>query len=362
MIDPTEFKEILNKNSFNFFIGVPDSVLKFFTNTLDDENHIISVNEGAALGLSIGYNLATNKVPVVYLQNSGLGNLINPYLSISSKSMYDFPVLFIIGWRGKPGSKDAPQHIHQGRVTEDLLKIMDVKSFEINEENYSEIIVKSKKIIEKGQNVALLIEKNKFKQKNIHNVSKDNMDSFDTIKFIKRKFSDHLFVSSTGFTSRELYNATKDLGLNHDYNFLNPGGMGHTLSIASTISKFSNESVICLDGDGSFLMHMGGIHTLSNTIKPKKFKYFLLNNNSHDSVGGQSTECFNINFNALTKAFGNFKYLKINSKNELNELEFNDEKNYFIELILNKRNSHNLKRPNEKYTFLKKNFKSRLSE
>lgn len=361
MIDPIKFKECLNNSSFDFFTGVPDSVLKFLTNTIPDKNHIIAVNEGAALGLSIGYNLATNKIPVVYLQNSGLGNLINPYLSISSKSMYDFPVLFIIGWRGKPETKDAPQHKHQGKVTKDLLKLMEVKVFEINGKNYPEIIKKSKKLIEKGQNIALLVEKNKFRETINEQIFKNNMESFDAIKLIKRKFNDHLFVSSTGFTSRELYNSTKELGFSHDSNFLNPGGMGHTVSIASSISKFSNKPVICLDGDGSLLMHMGSLHTLSNVVKPKKFKYFLLNNNSHDSVGGQSTESFKIKFKALTEGFGNFKYFKIKSTNELNELRFDDKKNYFIELILNKREFHDLKRPSEKYSDLKNNLKAKLN-
>jgi phosphonopyruvate decarboxylase len=362
MIDPIKFKESLNKSSFNFFTGVPDSVLKFFTNTLDDKDHIICVNEGAALGLSIGYNLATKKIPVVYLQNSGLGNLINPYLSISSKSVYNFPVLLIIGWRGKPGIKDAPQHIHQGLVTKDILKLMKVKVFEINEKNYSERVIKAKELIEKGQNVALLVEKNKFTKGTIQKISKDDMESFQTIKILKRKFADHLFVSSTGFTSRELYNATKELGLSHDYNFLNPGGMGHTLSIASSISKFSEKPVICLDGDGSFLMHMGSMHTLTNIVQPKKFRYFLLNNNSHDSVGGQSTESFEINFKALIEGFGNFEYLKINSINKLSQLKFNDLKNYFVELIINKRGNHDLKRPSEDYITLKNNFKANLSD
>ena len=269
MIDPIQFKKTLNQNDFNFFTGVPDSVLKYFTNTLDNEESIIAVNEGSALGISIGYNLATNKIPVVYLQNSGLGNLVNPYLSISAKNIYDFPVLFIIGWRGKPGKTDAAQHYHQGKVTPDILKLMDIKVFEIDSDNYSSVIKNAKSIIESGQNVAILVEINQFKSHKSINKNSYEMQSVDAINIIKQNFINHYFISSTGLISRELYNVTKSNNYDHSYNFLNPGGMGHTLPIASTFSKFSNKPVVCLDGDGSLLMHLGNLHSMINIIKPK---------------------------------------------------------------------------------------------
>jgi len=361
MIDPVEFKKTLNKNDFNFFTGVPDSVLKHFTNTLDNEESIIAVNEGSALGISIGYNLATNKIPVVYLQNSGLGNLVNPYLSISAKNIYDFPVLFIIGWRGKPGQIDAPQHFHQGKVTPDILKLMDIKVFEINSNNYSGIIKNAKSIIESGQNVAILVEINQFKDYKSINENSCEMQSIDAINIIKQNFINHYFISSTGLISRELYSVTESNGYDHSYNFLNPGGMGHTLPIASTLSKFSNKPVVCIDGDGSLLMHLGNLHSMINIIKPQGFKYFLLNNNSHDSVGGQSTQSFEIDFKSLVCSIGEIKYVKIDSIKKLKSFKPEEKDNYFIELVIGKRLGEKTHRPKEKYVDLKQQFIKNIS-
>tara|TARA_X000000950_G_scaffold38655_2_gene41278 strand:+ start:9123 stop:10229 length:1107 start_codon:yes stop_codon:yes gene_type:complete len=363
MINPILFKKTLNNNGFEFFTGVPDSVLKHFTNTLEEDENIIAVSEGSALTISIGYYISKNKIPVVYLQNSGLGNIVNPYLSISSPKAYDFPVLFIIGWRGNPEIKDEPQHIHQGLISKDLLELMGIKTFEINDENFQSIIEKAKSSILEGENAAILVNIGQFENYETKNISKKkSIESLDAIAYFKKKYPKNLFVASTGMIGRELYTITEELNLESKNNFLNPGGMGHTMPLAASISKFSNKNIICIDGDGSLLMHMGNLHSTINVIAPKGFNYILINNNSHDSVGGQTTKAFNLNFKLIALGIGFEKYLKIESIKELDDFVLEKETNQFIEIIVSNRSNKKLLRPSESFAELKNIFKQNFEE
>ena len=363
MINPIFFKKSLTKNGFDFFTGVPDSVLKHFTNTLEEDENIIAVSEGSALAISIGYYITKNKIPVVYLQNSGLGNIVNPYLSISSPKAFDFPVLFIIGWRGNPEMKDEQQHIHQGMISKDLLELMGIKTFEISDENFESIIEKSKNSILEGKNAAILVKMGQFENNETSKIiDKKSFGSIEAISYFKEKYPKNLFVASTGMVGRELYTITKEHNLENKNNFINPGGMGHTLPLAASISKFSNENVICIDGDGSLLMHMGNLHSTINVIAPKGFNYILINNNSHDSVGGQTTNAYNLNFQLIAEGIGFEKYLRIENKKELEDFILEKETNQFVEVIVSNRSNKKLLRPSETFIELKNIFKKNFCD
>ena len=173
MVDPQEFYLSLQKNDINFFSGVPDSLLKdicaYISDNSTEDNHKITANEGSAIGLSIGYFLATNKLPFVYMQNSGIGNAINPLISLADKLVYSIPILLMIGWRGEPGVKDEPQHIKQGIITEKLLDVLSIP-YEIikgenNQKEINNIIKKLKsKALKENTPVALLVKKGTFKK------------------------------------------------------------------------------------------------------------------------------------------------------------------------------------------------------
>ncbi len=327
MIDVKKLIKIFKDNNINFFAGVPDSVLKNFTNHLDIERkfeHLILPNEGSAVSSGIGYYLSTKKIPAIYMQNSGLGNSINPIISISHKNVYKIPLFLIIGWRGAPKLKDEPQHLAQGKITRQILNLCGIKySIIDNNSDLKEI----KKLINysrrNNQIVAILIKKNTLKASNIKKkvVKKLNKKFLTRSSFIeilvKCLNNNYRIISSTGYISRELYNEINNNNLN-----INPfymvGGMGHSSIVSLGYSLKSNKKIICLDGDGSFLMHLGSSVTISKYSK-KNFKYILLNNKSHESVGGQSTNIENVNLKLFSKSVGYKKYFRLSEKSNASE-------------------------------------------
>lgn len=318
----------LKKNKINFFAGVPDSVLKNFTNHLSNNKeikHLVLANEGSAVAASIGYHLAKKKIPAMYMQNSGLGNSINPLISIAHSKVYKIPLLLIIGWRGAPNLKDEPQHLAQGEITTQILDLCGIK-YIILEKN--DDLKKIKKLInyskKTNQAVACLIKNKTLKSKISNKKNYKNLKPNDLTRalfinnFLKHMNNDYKIISSTGYLSRELYFQIKKLKLS-----INPfymvGGMGHTSSVSLGYSLESKKKVICLDGDGSFLMHLGSAVSISKYAK-KNFKYILLNNRSHESVGGQQTNIENINLNLFSKSLGYKKYFYLNDKKKINKI------------------------------------------
>ena len=370
MIDVKKLIKIFKDNNINFFAGVPDSVLKNFTNHLDIEKkfeHLILTNEGSAVSSGIGYYLSTKKIPAIYMQNSGLGNSINPIISISHKNVYKIPLFLIIGWRGASKIKDEPQHLAQGRITRQILNLCGIKySILDNNSDLKEI----KKLINhsrrNNQIVAILIKKNTLKASNIkRKVVKKLNDRFLTrSSFIEilAKFlnNDYRIISSTGYISRELYNKIKKNNLK-----INPfymvGGMGHSSIVSLGYSLKSKKKIICLDGDGSFLMHLGSSVTIAKYSK-NNFKYILLNNKSHESVGGQSTNIEHVNLKFFAKSVGYKKYFYLSQKNKAlrtikSFLSYNGPSFLEVDIKVNKK-ENDLPRPKNlievKDNFLKK--------
>ncbi len=327
MIFVEKLVETLRKNKIDFYTGVPDSILKNLSIILDNfskKKHIIATNEGSAVGLGIGYFLSTKKIACVYLQNSGLSNAINPLLSIASKKVYSIPLLLIIGWRGSPGKKDEPQHLAKGEITKKILKLLKIEFCVLKKNND---LKKLERLVKKsnrtGKIVACLVEKGtlKNKVKFIHkkyDKNKVTREKFitDLLKYIP---SSSKIISTTGYTSRELMQVREEKNLNRGKDFYMVGGMGHSSIVALGYSLKSNRKVFCLDGDGSLLMHLGSLRTIAFNSN-SKFKHILLNNNSHESVGGQITTADGINFKNLTKSLGYKNYFKISKDSEIRKI------------------------------------------
>lgn len=322
MINTKEFYDYLINNDLYFFVGVPDSLLKNFCACIKENSpktkNIITANEGNAIGLACGYHITTSKYGVVYLQNSGLGNIINPLLSLADEEVYNIPMLLIIGWRGEPNVHDEPQHIKQGKLTIPLLDTIGIKNM-ILDENYKNQINECKKYMkETNKPIALIVRKNTFspykikKEKNNYSLTRE--EALKTI--IDNLNDDEFIVSTTGKTSREIFEIREANNQSHANDFLTVGSMGHTSSIALGISLGTNKDIYCIDGDGSFIMHMGA-SVINASIAPKNFKYIIINNGAHESVGGQPTVGFLIDMEKVLEGVG-FKHIfKAQTKEEI---------------------------------------------
>lgn len=299
----------------DFYAGVPDSQLKALCDYLMDryginqEHHIIAANEGNCVALAAGYHLATGKTPVVYMQNSGEGNIINPVASLLNDKVYAIPMIFIVGWRGEPGIHDEPQHIYQGEITVKLLEDMGIKSFIIGKETTDSDVIDSMKefneLLAKGKNVAFVIRKGSLSYENkTKYVNENSMLREDVIGHIISVTGEDPIVSTTGKASRELFEAREARGQSHKYDFLTVGSMGHSSSIAMGIAlNKPNTKVWCIDGDGAVLMHMGAMAVLG-TNAPKNMVHIIINNGAHETVGGMPTVAGELDFVGIAKACG----------------------------------------------------------
>ena len=307
-----QFIDIINAD---FYTGVPDSQLKALCNYLmntygiDPKHHVIAANEGNCTALAAGYHLATGKVPVVYMQNSGEGNIINPVASLLSDRCYAIPVIFVIGWRGEPGVHDEPQHKYQGEVTVKLLEDMEITPFVVGQdttaEELTEVMAGFRKILDSGKCVAFVIRKGALSYDGKVAYSNDNtMMREDIIKHIAAVTGEDPIVSTTGKASRELFETRVANGQSHKYDFLTVGSMGHTSSIALGVAVNKPETKIwCVDGDGAVLMHMGSMAVMGSN-KPHNIVHIVINNASHETVGGQPTVAGDIDLVAIAKACG----------------------------------------------------------
>ena len=354
MIKVSSLISLLEKNNSRFFTGVPDSVLKGLSSYLqnkDKKKHIIATNEGSAVSIGIGHYLSTKKVPCVYMQNSGLSNALNPLISIAHKKVYSIPLILIIGWRGSPRIKDEPQHNVKGKITEQILKLLNIKYTILRSNNDLNKFDKQIKIAKKNKSItACLIEQGTLEKNNKIIKRKDyyklNKEFFlkTLLESLEKKTK---IISSTGYNSRELMHLREKYKLKNSKDFYMVGGMGHTSSVALGYSLTNKSKTICIDGDGSFLMHLGSIKTAA-TFANKNFKYILLNNNSHDSVGGQSTYTNNIDFEQFSKSLGfkNFYCVKDNKNLKKNIKKFLSGNSLnFLEVKVTNSKIKNLPRP-----------------
>lgn len=299
----------------DFYTGVPDSQLKALCNYLmntygiDEKHHLIAANEGNCTALAAGYHLATGKVPVVYMQNSGEGNIINPVASLLNDKVYAIPCIFVIGWRGEPGVHDEPQHIYQGQITCDLLDLMDIENFVIDKDTTVEELEKVmddyNNVLDSGKCVAFVVRKNALTYEGKVEYVNDNlMVREEIIEHIVNVTGEDPIVSTTGKASRELFEIRESRNQGHKYDFLTVGSMGHTSSIALGVAiNKPDEKVWCIDGDGSTLMHMGSLAVVGN-IKPSNLVHVVINNGAHETVGGMPTVADNMDLVSIAEACG----------------------------------------------------------
>ncbi len=370
-IDPIQFYNILTEKGIDFFTGVPDSLLKQFCLCIDDnvdsEHHITAANEGNAIALASGYYLGTEKIPLVYMQNSGLGNTVNPLLSLCDPDVYSIPMVLIVGWRGEPGVKDEPQHVKQGKVQIDLLNALDLPYSIISKEE-KDIEAKlaegiKQASLEKSPYV-FVIKKGTFKpyQKTPSSAQSNLMTRETALDIMLNSFpKDAIIVSTTGKTSREIFEIREKNGEPHYKDFLTVGSMGHCSSIALGIAISNpDRPVICIDGDGALIMHMGSLSTVGK-LHPKNFYHILMNNKVHESVGGQATSADCIDVPSLVRANGYKNVLSVDSENDLKArcMEFVEGKDlgpYFLEVNVKPGSRQDLGRPTIKPVDNKKAF------
>ena len=315
---------------FEFFAGVPDSQLKALCSFLmdryglDPAHHVIAANEGNAVALAAGYHLATGKVPVVYLQNSGLGNIVNPVASLLNEKVYGVPCLFIVGWRGEPGVHDEPQHIFQGEITLSLLENLDIPAFVIDKATTPEQVegklAEYRALFAQGKQAAFVIRKGALEYNGKTVYRNDHpMGREEAIGHILSASGEDAVVSTTGKASREVYELREAKGQGHGHDFLTVGSMGHSSSIALGIAlQKPNRRVWCLDGDGAALMHLGAMAVIG-AKGPANLIHVVLNNEAHESVGGMPTVAGRVDLCAVARACGYPRVFSVDCPETLNE-------------------------------------------
>ena len=357
MINPDKYITNLTEHGINFFTGVPDSLLKqicaCISHKMSPNNHIIAANEGAAIGLGIGHHLGSNTIPFIYLQNSGLGNTVNPILSLSSPEVYGIPMLIMVGWRGEPDVKDEPQHVHQGRVMIDLFDSMDIPYF-VLDKNEETAIQQTNEAInlakEKATPVFLAVQKNTFEDFQTDNQNHElGLSREDAIKIAAQNTpNDAVIVATTGMASRELFEYRADTNQEHNRDFLTVGGMGHASQIALGLSIAQpSRSTYCFDGDGAAIMHMGSMAIIGQS-QAIKLMHVVFNNAAHDSVGGQPTVGMDIDFCSIANACGYITSKTVNTEHDLKDVLIarqSQDGPHFIEVLVRKGNRDSIGRP-----------------
>lgn len=370
MIDTAAYVDFLTER-FPFWTGVPDSLLKPLCACLSDKlpnsRHIAADNEGGAIALAAGHYLATGRPAAVYMQNSGIGNAVNPLLSLCDPMIFSLPLLMFIGWRGEPGVRDEPQHLKQGIVTLSLLEAMGIR-YEIHPDSDDAARGMVEKALcymeEEKAPFALVVKKNTFGDARVFDAdTKDSslMSREEAIDSVLDALSEEdVLISTTGMTSRELFELREKRGDAHAKDFLCVGSMGHASRIAAAIAlKKRKTRVVCLDGDGAVLMHMGAL-AIIGTMKLPNFAHIVLNNGAHDSVGGQPTVARNIDLCAVAAACGYEKTLRIDDKKAI-DIAPAETGSVFIEILVRKGNRPDLGRPSLPPRDNRKLFMERLS-
>ena len=306
--------ELISALGAEFFAGVPDSKLRPLVDYLMDTYgangpaHMIAANEGSAAALAAGYHLATGKTPLVYLQNSGLGNIVNPLLSLLHEEVYAIPCIFVIGWRGEPDLHDEPQHLVQGRLTLPLLETMGVRTMVLTRETTPAEVAgwmeEMQPHLAAGWQCALLVRDGALAHLKRSYGNAFPLRREEAIAAILAGAGDAVIVATTGKTGRELFELREARGEDHAHDFLTVGSMGHAGAIALGIALHAPaRRVILLDGDGAALMHMGALATIG-AAAPPNLTHILLNNEAHESVGGAPTAAHSVDFPAAAAALG----------------------------------------------------------
>jgi phosphonopyruvate decarboxylase len=328
VIKPAAFYETLVANDFSFFTGVPDSLLADFCAFVSDHapasQHVINANEGSAVALAAGYHLATGRAPVVYLQNSGIGNVVNPLLSLADPAVYRIPILFVVGWRGEPGVPDEPQHVTQGRVMGELLTAIGLEYSVIGAdiEHMGALFLRIRgRMADTGRSHVLLVRRGAFAPyapRPDGAPVRPGPTRSDAIRVVMGEMdSSDMLISTTGMSSREVFAYREEHGEGHHRDFLTVGSMGHCSQIAMGVAQHRpSRLVYCLDGDGAVLMHMGSLAIIGSR-KPPNLRHIVINNGAHDSVGGQPTAGLEIDLCAVARACG---YFSAESVDDLEQL------------------------------------------
>ena len=372
-MDVKKFMEILGAD---FYTGVPDSQLKALCDCLvniygvEATHHVIGANEGNCMAIAAGYYLATGKVPVVYMQNSGEGNVINPLASLLHEKVYNIPCILVVGWRGEHGVHDEPQHIYQGEVTRTLLDDMGISNYvlskETSEEELSNIMIEFQEKLAQGKQVAFVVRKGAlvYKEKVTYQ-NQNTMIREEIIRHITKVSEGDPIVSTTGKASRELFEIREQEGQSHQYDFLTVGSMGHSSSIAFGIATQKKEKKIwCVDGDGAVLMHLGAMAVLGK-YQPENLVHIVINNGAHETVGGMPTVASEICLSNVAKACGYPKAVTVWDYEELDaELKKAKEANelYLIEAMCAMGAREDLGRPTTTARENKENFMKYLAE
>lgn len=339
------FEEV-NGLGIDFYTGVPDSQLKAFIDTLMvregiGPKHVVAANEGAACGLAAGHYLATGTPALVYMQNSGIGNAVNPICSLLNDKVYAIPALFIIGWRGEPGVHDEPQHVFQGEITTKLLEVLDIKYFvitkETEESELSDFFKTVKEEFALGHQCAIVVKKGALSTEakpvyaNTNPMTREHIVNL----IIENSKEDDIFVSTTGKLSRELFEAREARNEGHKRDFLTVGSMGHASMIAMGIAREKyGRRVFCLDGDGATIMHMGSL-AVAGSDKLSNFVHVLINNGSHETVGGLPTVSEKIDYLKIADGCGYENIFTAKTEEELLDVlkKLNDVKgSCFVEI------------------------------
>ena len=339
-------ESLVNIIGADFYTGVPDSQLKALCNYLintygiDPRHHMIAANEGNCTALAAGYHIATGKIPVVYMQNSGEGNIVNPVASLLNDMVYAIPVIFIVGWRGEPRIHDEPQHVYQGKVTIKLLEDMSIKPFIISSQTTDEDLKAAmedfKDDLGAGKSVAFVVKKGAISYDGKTEYKNNNTMLRETIiQHIVKVSGEDPIISTTGKASRELFEVREANGQNHKYDFLTVGSMGHSSSIALGIAlNKPNTKIWCVDGDGAVLMHMGAMAVIGNN-RPNNMIHIVINNEAHETVGGMPTVAGGIDMVTIAKSCGYPYAVSVSTSKSLDsELEAAKKRNMlsFIEV------------------------------
>jgi len=327
MIKVKDFFDALRDQGISNFSGVPDSLLKnicaYISDNTTSEQHLITANEGSAVALAVGQYVATGHPSLVYMQNSGFGNAINPLLSLADAKVYSVPMVVMVGWRGEPGVKDEPQHVKQGAVMVRLLETCDLPSIIIDSEtsNIKEVLKSAvEQAISNNRPVVLLVRKGAFEPYKLKNTLPDISEETreNAIKMVvEASGTDDIFVSTTGMASRELFEIRVQKKQSHEKDFLTVGSMGHANMIALGVAQNTDRHVFCIDGDGASLMHLGNL-TSTGQSGAKNLIHILLNNAAHDSVGGQPTCASKVDIPLIAKACG---YVSTESISDVDEIQ-----------------------------------------
>lgn len=357
-------------HSAGLVVGVPDSLLAPLLSLIPaDANHLASVNEGSAVAAAAGFALGSDSIPIVYMQNSGLGNAINPLISLASSRVYRVPMVLVIGWRGETdesgfSTQDEPQHNSMGEIS---LKLLDLLS--LNTKVCDQDVPVSPQVLKEAMNlakkegspVALLVRKSGMV------LAARDASSFEPRESEVPSRRDYLeelagledtfFIATTGHIAREMYSLCTDRG-SPSRLLMVTGAMGHMTSIACGLALANpSKRFIAIDGDGSFLMHMGAITGLNRV---NNLSYVGLNNDGHGSVGGQPTAVASLDMSA---AIAGITGIQVTATSTLRHFaDCISKPRFFVECKTNFVTSPKLPRPTETHFDMAQRFKEALLE